>query len=122
MKKGPRQVKTKRVFELGLKLDLVKQLERGELRVNEVCRIYGLSHTAVYKWLKKYSELYAHKTQVIVERKSLSKKNKEQLARIKELERALGQKQMRIDYLEKVLEFASSDLGESIEKKTNHQF
>lgn len=118
MKKGKTQRKTKRVFELGLKLDLVKQLERGEIRVSEVCRIYGVSHTAVYKWLKKHSEHYARNTQVIVERKSLSKKNKEQLARIKELERALGQKQMRIDYLEKVLDFASAELGESIEKKT----
>ncbi len=120
MKKGTTKGKTRRVFELGLKLDLVKQLERGELRVSEVSRIYGVSHTAVYKWLKKYSELYARKTQVIVERKSLSKKNKEQNDRIKELERALGQKQMRIDYLEKILELASAELGESIEKKTKH--
>lgn len=106
-----------RVFDLELKLKLVKQIEKGELRVLDVSRIYGVSLTAVYKWLRKYSELYANKNRVIVESKSLSKKNKEQLDRIKDLERALGQKQMRIDYLEKLVETASDRIGEDIEKK-----
>lgn len=49
MKKGTPKGKIRRVFELGLKLELVKQLERGEIRVSEVCRIYGVSPPAVYK-------------------------------------------------------------------------
>jgi transposase len=107
----------KRVFDLDLKLSLVKQIEKGELRVMDVSRVYGVNRSAVYKWLKKYSELYSNNYQVIVESKSLSKKNKEQLERIKELERALGQKQMRIDYLEKLVDTASDRIGEDIEKK-----
>lgn len=51
----------KRTFDLSLKLDLVKQIERGELRVSEVSKIYGLSATAIYKWLHKYSEMYKKK-------------------------------------------------------------
>lgn len=113
MKKG----KITRVFDLGLKLNLVKQIEQGELRVSDVSKIYGVSVTAVYKWLKKYSELYANKSRVIVESKSLSKKHREQTERIKELERTLGQKQMRIDYLEKLVETTSERIGENIEKK-----
>jgi transposase len=108
----------KRVFDLDLKLSLVKQIEKGELRVIDVSRIYGVSLTAIYKWLRKYSELYGNNNRVIVESKSLSKKNKEQYERIKELERALGQKQMRIDYLEKLVDTASDRIGEDIEKKT----
>ncbi len=107
----------RRVFDLDLKIKLVKQIEKGELRVMDVSRIYRVNRSAVYKWLKKYSELYGNNSQVIVESKSLSKKNKEQLDRIIELERALGQKQMRIDYLEKLVETASDRIGEDIEKK-----
>lgn len=107
----------RRVFDLELKIKLVKQIEKGELRVMDVSRIYRVNRSAVYKWLKKYSELYGNNNQVIVESKSLSKKNKEQFERIKELERALGQKQMRIDYLEKLVDTASDRIGEDIEKK-----
>jgi transposase len=109
--------RVRRVFDLGLKLDLVHKIELGKLTVLEISKIYGVSARAVYKWLHKYSELYRNQTRVIVEGKSVSKKNQEMSARIKELERALGQKQMRVDYLEKLLEVASERLGEDIEKK-----
>lgn len=112
----------KRIFDQDLKLDLVKQIEQGTTTVSAIVRIYGVSSTAVYKWLRKYSALYAKKTQVIVEGKSLSNKNKEQAERIKELERSLGQKQLRVDYLEKVLEIASEKLGIPIEKKVKRMF
>lgn len=105
------------MFDLGLKLQLVKQIEKGELRVRDVSQLYQVSTTAVYKWLRKYSDLYMSNTRMIVESKSLSKKQKEQAERIKELERALGQKQMRIDYLEKLMALASDRMGEDIEKK-----
>ena len=112
-----RNEKISRVFSLELKLALVKQLESGKLRVVEVCKTYGVSHTAVYKWLHKYSQLYQKETRVVVEGKSVSKKNQELKDRIKELERAVGQKQMRIDYLEKVVEHASDRAGYDVEKK-----
>ena len=108
----------KRTFDLSLKLDLVKQIERGEIRVSEVSKIYGLSPTAIYKWLHKYSEMYKKQTRVIVEQKSLSKKNSDLQSRIELLERSLGQKQLRIDYLEKVVDVASGEFGVDIEKKS----
>ena len=106
-----------RVFELDLKLELVKQIEAGKLSVREVSKIYGVSETSIRKWLYKYSDLYKKQTRVIVEKKSISKKNQELQDRIKELERALGQKQMRVDYLEKLMEITSEQLGEDLEKK-----
>jgi len=113
MKKGI----IRREFDLDLKLDLVKKIESGGLTVGEVSRIYGVSLTAVYKWLYKYSLLYQKQSRVVVEKRSIGKKNKELSGRIKELEQALGQKQMRIDYLERLMDVASKGLGEDIEKK-----
>ena len=112
------KVNIRRIFDLSLKLDIVKKIERGEITVRAVSRVYGVSCTAVYKWLQKYSRLYKKQTRVIVEDKSLSKKNAELRARIAMLERSLGQKQLRIDYLEKVVDVASKDLGMDIEKKS----
>ena len=109
--------KSRRIFDLELKLDLVKKIEQGQLGVREICQLYHVSDRAVRKWLYKYSDLYQKRLTVVVEKKSLSKKHKEQQERIKELERALGQKQMRVDYLEKLIETTSDRLGEDIEKK-----
>ena len=113
MEKG----KVKRIFSPEVKLDLVKKIEQGDVTVSDVSRTYGVTRTAVYKWLRKYSDLYKKETRVVVEHKSISKKNKELQDLVKKLEQALGQKQMRIDYLEKVVEFASERSGEDIEKK-----
>ncbi len=108
---------TRRIFDLDLKLDLVKQIESGKLTMGEVSRLYGVSLTAIRKWMNKYSDIYKKQTRVVVEKKSVSKKNQELRDRIKELERALGQKQMRVDYLEKLMEITSERLGEDVEKK-----
>jgi transposase len=108
----------KRTFDLSLKLDIVKKIERGEITVLEISRIYGVSRTAVYNWLGEYSRMYKKQTRVIVEHKSLSKKNAELSAQVALLERTLGKKQLRIDYLEKVVDVASKDLGLDIEKKS----
>ena len=113
-----KKANVKRIFDLSLKLDLVKQIESGELRVSEVSKTYGVSTTSVYKWLYKYSDIYKKQNRVIVEKKSLSKKNSDLQARIAELERSVGQKQLRIDYLEKVVEVASNEMGMDIEKKS----
>ena len=113
-----KKVNIKRTFDLSLKLDLVKKLEDGKVSVAELTKIYGMSGTAVYRWLRKYSTMYEKQTRVIVEHKSLSKKNAELRAQIATLERALGQKQLRVDYLEKVVAVASEDLGVDIEKKS----
>lgn len=116
-----KEVSTRRTFSKELKLSLVVEIEQGNIGVTDVSRMYRVSPTAVYKWLYKYSDIYKDNKRVIVEDRSLSKKTKEQSKKIKDLEQAVGQKQMRIDYLEKLLEKASERLGEDIEKKINRQ-
>ncbi len=50
---------------------------------------------------------------------STSKKLKDQESRIRELERAVGQKQLKIDYLEKLIEIAGKDLGLDLKKNSD---
>ena len=54
---------------------------------------------------------------MVVQMDSESKKNEQLKAKIAELERALGQKQMRVDYLEKMIELTSDKYQWDIEKK-----
>ncbi len=52
-----------------------------------------------------------------MEKDSTDHKLKQLQDRIKELEAAVGNKQMRIDYLEKLIEITGEELGVDIEKK-----
>lgn len=79
--------------------------------------MYGVSRSAVYKWLRKYSVHWEKRTQLVVEKRSSRNKIKDLKARVAELERVLGRKQLRIDYLEKLIEISSRELGVDIEKK-----
>ena len=46
-----------RTFSESFKRDKVKEIECGLLTVREVSKEYGVSQTAVYKWLRLYSSI-----------------------------------------------------------------
>ncbi|MEO9077373.1 MAG: transposase [Gelidibacter sp.] len=106
-----------RTFGEKFKKDTVKRIENNEYTVSEISVLYDVSKTAVYKWVYKYSILYQKGYKQIVEPMSGTHKLKELQARINELEQAVGQKQMKVDFLEKLIELAESDLGIDIKKK-----
>lgn len=111
------KIKTRRIFSEQLKRKLVNELEKGSLLVKDVCDIYQVSDTAVYKWLEKHSKIYKKNNVVIVEEKSESKKAKLLEQKVKELERKLGQKQMQVEYYEKLIELHKEATGEDLKKK-----
>ncbi len=106
-----------RTFGEKFKKDIVKRIENNEYTVRNISELYGVSTTAVYKWVYKYSILYQKGYKQIVEPMSTTRKVKELQNRIKELEQAVGQKQMKVDFLEKLIEIADDELGIDIKKK-----
>lgn len=54
---------------------------------------------------------------MIVELKSEAYRSKELEKKIKDLEAALGRKQLEVEFLNKLIELASDDLGIDIKKK-----
>lgn len=106
-----------RRFSEDLRRDLVRSIDRGRMRVVDVSREYEVSTTSIYRWLEKYSRYYRRQTRMVMEKKSKGSKLKELERQLKELESALGRKQMRIDYLEKLIEISGEELGVDIEKK-----
>ncbi len=108
-----------RTFSDELKRKKVKEINSGLSTVLEVSRSLEVSTTAIYKWKKKYSVDYEKPIKLIVESKSESKKVLQLKEQIKELEQALGQKQLQLDFKDKMIEIASNELGIDIKKKFN---
>ncbi len=116
------QLRDRKVYSTELKLHIVKQIERGELGVTDVCRAYGVkSRDTVYKWIYKYSRSLEKGTLFVVEKDSLSKKLAELERRNKELEAALGRKQMESDFYRTMIELAEERHGISIKKKSGEE-
>ena len=115
-KKFQTETKYNRTFSDEFRKSKVKELTSGQLKVRDLCTLYNLSRTTVYKWLYLYSE--AEKgTKTVVQMESEALKTKLLLQRVAELERIVGQKQLEIDYLNVCLEEASEEVGYDVKKK-----
>ena len=116
-----KRVRTTRKFAEEFKLQRVREYEKGEFTVLLLAKMYDIGPQIIYNWIYKYST-YNKKNIVVVESKnSSSEKLKQQANLIKELEQLIGQKQIQIDYLEKMIEIASEELDYDIKKKCVYQ-
>lgn len=109
--------KVRRTFSTAFKKEKVDLIDKGKISVREISLIYEVSQTAVYKWIKKYSTV-AETERVVVEKISEQAKNTELLKRIGELERAIGRKQLELDYYRSAIEVINEEEGVDILKKS----
>lgn len=106
-----------RTFSERIRKEVVRKIENNLLSVSEASKDYQVSRTSVYKWVYKYSSLYAKGYRQIIEPMSSSKQIKALKDKIKELEQIVGQKQIELDFLNKMIEITEEDLGIDIKKK-----
>ena len=116
MKKSAVHIKPKRYFSETFKKARVKEYETGEFTVNEISRLFSIKEGVIYKWIHQYSHDNKKKLRVVEMEESSTKKIKDLIIRISELERMLGQKQIRIELLEKMIDLAEKDLGIDVKK------
>ena len=121
MLKTGKRIRRKRKFSEEFKLKVVKDYESGQYTVYEMEKIYDIPNASIYNWIYKYSKFNKHSIQVVEMKDSQAHKIKQMEARIKELERAVGQKQMNIDYLEKMIDLAKEHYDIDIKKNSNSQ-
>lgn len=119
MIKNGKRVKSRRIYAEDFKLKIVKIYESGEHSVPELEKIYNIHNVTIYNWIYKYSTYNKKSIKVVEFKDSQMTKLKELQSRIAELERALGQKQMNIDYLEKMIELAKQEYDIDIKKNSN---
>ncbi len=112
-----RVLRTQRYFSEDFKVQKVREIEQNLIGVSELSKLYNVSHTSIYTWIHKYSLHLKKGVNQVIEMESESRKAKLLLQRLSELERIIGQKQLQIDYLEKVIELSSEEMGLDIKKK-----
>jgi transposase len=119
MLKTGKRINSHRRFSEEFKRKLVDDFEKGIMSVPQMERFYGVSCVSIYKWIYKYSS-YNEKNVIIVEMKdSQTNRVKELEEKVKELERAVGQKQIMIDFLEKMMDLAKETYSIDIKKNFN---
>ncbi len=106
-----------RYFSDDFKKRKVRELERRVTSIPDICRTYAVSRTAVYNWIYKYSVMAKKQEKQVVEAKSDTQKIKALEERIKELERIVGQKQLLLEFKDKMIEIAEETYGVDIKKK-----
>ncbi len=111
------RLRQNRYFSLDFKKKRVEEIEKNLVTVSDICKTHKVSRTSVYKWLYKYSDMAKKQVKQVVEAKSDTKKIQLLQDKIKELERIVGQKQIMIEFQEKMIEIAESTYKIDIKKK-----
>ena len=88
----------RRVFSDEFKKKKVREIERKQTTVAEISRTYEVRPWSVRLWLYKYGSNSTKGIKLIVEEESDTLKIKELQAKIAELERMLGQKEVQLTY------------------------
>ncbi len=111
MKKQVRKRRHPRDYSLAFKLQVVSEIEKGELTFNQADRKYGIQgHCTVSNWVKKFSNLsWDHLPTLSM------KKTPEQ--RIKELEALLAKEREKVQVLNIAIDIADEQFNTNIRKK-----
>ncbi|MBN4071389.1 transposase [Crocinitomix catalasitica] len=116
MKATIRKIKKNRQFSEEFKRKIVSDFESGGYSVSELMRLHLISETVIYRWIYKFSQVNTKGYRVVEMKDSSLKKVKDLKQQVKELERVVGQKQIQIDYLEKMVDMAKDELDIDIKK------
>ena len=117
MKANLRKIKKNRKYSEEFKKELVTLFESGQYSVLELEKLYSVSSTVIYRWIYKFSTFNKKGVRVVEMKDSNLKKLKELEEKVRMLEQTVGQKQIKIDYLEKVIDIAEEELKIDIKKK-----
>ena len=108
--------KRRRIFSDEFKKEKVHEIEYGYVSILQVSRLYDVSISSVYKWVYRYGRTKKG-VRMVIEKESESAKSAALSARVAELERLLGQKQVELEYLQRVIAEGDKLLGCDLKKK-----
>src|SRR5688572_10270778 len=94
----------RRSFSTSFKIKKVKEIEQGISTVSEVSKEYQVTTTTVYRWINKFGSMKNKTERVIVETESDTKKLLEYKQKVAELEKIIGQKQILLDFKDKMID------------------
>jgi transposase-like protein len=106
-----------RYFSESFKRKKVQEIEKNLSTVMDISKEYEVSKTAIYKWLDKYSRNRKRGVKQVVELMSDTRKIQDLKAKIRDLEHLIGQKQIEIEFKNKMIDIAEEMYDIDIKKK-----
>ena len=113
-----RKKRTQRDYNLGFKLALVAEVEKGNYTYKQIQKIYGIQgRSTVLVWLRKYGTLDWSIPNLTV----LPKAKETPAQKIKRLERELEDERLKNLLLNTMIDVSDKQFGTSIRKKLSSQ-
>ena len=106
-----------RTFSTELKQKLVREVEQKKTTIAQISKEYEVRENTVSRWLKKYGMNQTKKVRTIIESESDTVKMLGFRKKIAELEQLVGQKQVQIEFQNKMIELAEQEYKIDIKKK-----
>lgn len=106
--------RTQRDYNLGFKLAIVNQVEKGELTYKQAQKLYGIQgRSTVLVWLRKHGKLdWTNPYE-----KTMSKSKETPAQKLKRLERELDDERVRNKVLNEMVNICDEEYGMGLRKK-----
>jgi len=114
-----RKLNKRRKFSEQIKRQAVEDFRRGKYTALELADLYHCHHQTIYNWIYKYSPGDSPQVNVVEMSKSADQKVNDLKQKIADLERALGQKQIKVDFYEKMQELAEEEYDLDLKKSSS---
>ena len=109
--KSGKQKRTQRDYSLAIKLEVVTEVEKGEMTYKQAQRKYGIQgRSTVLVWLRKHGRLEWKRKDAMTDKAKPGQK-------IRELERKLKRLQQEKEILNRAIDLADKELKTDIRKK-----
>ena len=110
--------RTQRDYNLGFKLALVSEVEKGNYTYKQIQKVYGIQgRSTVLVWLRKYGTLDWNNPKL----HQMSKSKETPAQKIKRLERELEDEKLRNLLLNTMIDVSDKQFGTAIRKKLSSQ-
>ncbi len=111
---GKRVKRTQRDYNLGFKLAVVEQVEKGELTYKQAQKMYGIQgRSTVLVWLRKHGKLDWRNPNA----NTMPQSKETPAQKIKRLERELDDERTRNLILNRMIEISDTQYGTALRKK-----
>lgn len=113
-KANKRVKRTQRDYNLGFKLAMVREVEKGNYTYKQIQKVYGIQgRSTVLVWLRKYGTLDWSKPNL----HTMPKSKETPAQKIKRLERELEDEKLRNKLLNTMIDVSDKQFGTAIRKK-----
>lgn len=106
----------RRRFSEEFKVEAIRQLDKGELTITQLSKLYEVKTASIQRWVKKYGD-GSYKSRIIVsfgeELDAIKEKEKE----ISNLRSIIADQQIELSYYKAAKIIAERELGPGFEKK-----